>query len=52
MNHDDSDCKTSEVLLIFEVPINREQKVKPPCRQLQQLTVFRTAPPYLGNGLD
>jgi hypothetical protein len=52
MNHDDSECKASEVLVIFEVPINREQKVKPPCCQLQQLTVFRTGLAYLGNSLD
>jgi hypothetical protein len=52
MNHDDSEGKTSEALLIFEVSINREQKVKSPCCQLQQFTVFRTGPAYLSNGLN
>ena len=52
MNHDYGERNTGKVLLIFEVAINRQEKVKLPRGKLQQFTVFHTGPPSLGNGLD
>jgi len=44
--------KACKVLLIFEVAVNREEKVKLLRRQLQKFTISHTGPPRLGNGPD
>src|SRR5713101_850979 len=45
VNDDYRERKTSKVLLIFEVAVNREEKVKLLRRQLQQFTILHTSPP-------
>ena len=52
VNDDYRQRKTSKVLLIFEVAVNREEKVKLLRRQLQKFTISHTGPPRLGNGPD
>jgi Holliday junction resolvase len=51
MNHDYGERNTGEVLLIFEVAIKRQEKIKLPRGKLQQFHRFSHRQPRLGNGL-
>src|SRR2546422_6830887 len=44
--------KACKILLIFEVAVNREEKVKLLRRQLQKFTISHAGPARLSNGLD
>src|SRR3989304_8426 len=52
MNEDDSDGNTSEILLVLQIAIDREQEVKFLCRKPQEFTILDASPSGLSDRLD